>query len=129
MPTTNLAPNKFQERLSGASRIEENLLAAVVLPRAPLGSLQRFHRHSSLFGGEGGWLSPPQETHPALGPLSTLWPSGFGPFCLAPDPSSQNRSCGPFQHDGLDPPMGRGRQIASPKCSWLRNIKIQYDKG
>jgi len=53
MPPTNLAPNKFQERLSGASRIQENLSAAVVLPRAPLGSLQRFHRHSSLFGGEG----------------------------------------------------------------------------
>jgi len=66
MPPTNLAPNKFQERLSGASRIQENLLAAVVLPRAPLGSLQLFHRHSSLFGGEGAGCPLPKKLTPLL---------------------------------------------------------------
>jgi len=36
-PPPNLAPNKFQERLSGASRMQENLLSARVPPRTPLG--------------------------------------------------------------------------------------------
>ena len=35
----NLATDKFQARLSGASRMQENLLAAGALPRVPLGEL------------------------------------------------------------------------------------------
>jgi len=55
----NFAPNKFQERPSVASRVQENLLAASAPPYP--------------------WLvrrrlaAPPEEPHPTLGPL------GFDP--------------------------------------------------
>jgi len=78
-PPPNLAPNKFQERPTGASRMQENLLAAGAPSHAQLGSLQR-----SPMGlpngreGRRGLVAPPQEPLPALGPLG-----------LAPDPKSE----------------------------------------
>jgi len=99
-PCPQLGPNKFYERPSSASRTQENHIAAGPLPRAPLGSLQRFHRPSRR-------LPTPKN----LTPLSALWASGFGPSCLAPDPNSKNRRRSPSEHDGLGPPTpARKRQ-------------------
>jgi len=68
-PPTNLAPNKFQERLSGASRMQGNLLAA--------GFTALLHA-DSLAGKDYKEAAPPQEPHPTLGLLGLgLWP--FGP--------------------------------------------------
>ena len=52
----NLAPNKFQDRPSGASRMQENLLVNGAPPRIPLGKLQ--HSPDSNTGGQG--LLPPK---------------------------------------------------------------------
>ena len=67
-----LGHNKFQERLSGVSRIRQNLLAAGALPRTPLESLQR--STDPLAGGE--WAGCPSTRTP---PRSRL-------LGLAPDP-------------------------------------------
>ena len=47
----NLAPNKFRERLSRPSRMQENLFAAGALPGPRCGSLQRSSRPTSWFKG------------------------------------------------------------------------------
>ena len=85
----NLAPNKFRERLSRPSRMQENLFAAGALPGPRCGSLQRSSRPTSWF--EGGWL-PPSRTP---SPLSTIWASSL----------TRNRRLGPSQRDGPDPPL------------------------
>jgi len=51
--TPELGPNKFQERLSDASRMKENLLAAGAQSRTPLGELTALPRPTSLWGGAG----------------------------------------------------------------------------
>jgi len=69
-PPPNLAPNKFQERPTGASRMQENLLAAGAASHAQLGSLQRSPRLPNGREGRRGWL-------PLLKNPSLL--SAFGP--------------------------------------------------
>jgi len=89
-PPPKLSPNKFQKRPSGASRMQENLLApdhAGGVYSTPPDSL------TCVCGGDC-----PLPKNPT--PLSALWASGFGPSSLASDPNSQNRSRGPSQHDG-----------------------------
>jgi len=65
MALQNLAPNKFQARLSGASRMQENLLAARpgLCYGPPLGSAP-----DPLAGGEGAGCPFPR----TLPPLSVL---------------------------------------------------------
>jgi len=46
----NLAPNKFQEWLSGASRMQENFTAAEAPPRTPLGELTALPQTPYLVG-------------------------------------------------------------------------------
>jgi len=70
MPLPELGPNKFQERLYGGSRMQENLLAAGAPPRTPMRSLQRSSRPPSWW--EGGWLPPFQEPHPRSQPFGAL---------------------------------------------------------
>ena len=79
MALQNLAPNKFQERLSGASRMQENLLAARpgLCYTDPTGERPR---PPSWWGG--GWLPLPKNPTPAVGSLS-FWLRPFGP---RPDP-------------------------------------------
>jgi len=67
MALQNLAPNKFQERLSGASRMQENLLAA----RPGLCCGPHWGANSApdpLAGGEGAGCPFPR----TLPPLSAL---------------------------------------------------------
>jgi len=65
----NLAPSKFQEKLSGASRMQGNLLAA---------DFTALLHADSLAGKEA---APPQEPHPTLGLLGLrLWPFGPRPW-------------------------------------------------
>jgi len=63
-------PNKFQESLFGASRMQENLLAAGALPLPRWGSLQRSSSPELLdgAGGERAGCHIPKNTTPALGP-------------------------------------------------------------
>jgi len=73
-PPPNLASNTFQERPSGASRIQQNILAA----RAPPGP--RYRENTTLpqppiAGGEG-LAAPSQESHPTVNPLGP----GFRPI-------------------------------------------------
>jgi len=72
-----LAPNKFQERPSDASRMRE-VLSARALPRTLLGELTALPRSSTR-------LHLPKNPTPALGPLADIWAS----------PLSQNRSLAP----------------------------------
>jgi len=52
MPSpSNYAPNKFQERPSGASRMQENFLAARAPARTPLGELTHYPSPSWWGGG------------------------------------------------------------------------------
>jgi len=69
----NLAPNKFVERLSGASRMQGNLLAAGATHRTPLGELTSLPKTPKLMGR--GLAAPTQNSTP----LSALWASGLGP--------------------------------------------------
>jgi len=94
-PPPNVAPNTFQERPSGASRMHENLVAAEAPPRTMLGSLQRSSRTPSWW--RGSKLPLPKNTTPALGPLGAS---------LRASPLAQNRRFGPSQHHWL----GRFRQ-------------------
>jgi len=61
-----LASKKFQERLSGASRMQENLLAARAPPRTTLGEFSAIPQPPSWLGG--GWLPlskpPPRSLSP-----------------------------------------------------------------
>ena len=70
-----LAPNKCQERPSGAStrRIEGNHFASVAPPWTPMGEPTALPQVSQLVGRD--WLPPSQEPHPLL----ALWASDFGP--------------------------------------------------
>jgi len=77
MPPANLPPTIFLERQSGASRMQESLLAAGPYPAVGAYSAPQ----SPSFWG-GGSLALPEEPTP----LSALWASGFGPSGLAPDP-------------------------------------------
>jgi len=74
MPPTrpNLAPNKYQERLSGASRMQENLLAAAPDPAMELTALPR----------SPSWRRGAGCPFPKPHPLSTL-------LGLAPDPKQK----------------------------------------
>ena len=47
-PPKNLAPNKFQERQSGASRMQENLIAARAAIRIPLEELTTLLQPTNL---------------------------------------------------------------------------------
>jgi len=78
VPPPELAPNKFQERLSGASRMQENFSCRA------LGEPTALPKPSSWWGG---WLPLPEEPHPAV----------------ASDPNY--RRLDHSQHDGLDPPL------------------------
>ena len=90
----NLAPNKFEERLSGASRMQENLSATGAMPRTGPHSPS-----DALAGGEEAGCPRPVEPHPGLDPMSLgLVPNRASPL-------SRNRRLGPSQHDGLDAPM------------------------
>jgi len=55
-----LAPNKFQERRSGVSRMQENLVAAGALPQISLLELTALPRPPSWWGG---LAAPPQEPY------------------------------------------------------------------
>ena len=80
----NLAPRKFQEKLSGASKMQENLLAAFYsAPPDPIA------------GGEEAGCPPPKN------------PTLFGPRASAHWVSAliRNRTLDPSQHGGLNPPM------------------------
>ena len=71
-----LGPSKFQERPSGPSEMQENLLAAGALPEPHWGRLQR--SPDPVASGEGaGCLLLSNPT-----PLSAIWTSGFGPWGL-----------------------------------------------
>ena len=48
---SNYAPNKFQERPFGASRMQENFLAARAPARTPLGELTHYPSPSWWGGG------------------------------------------------------------------------------
>jgi len=71
-----LGPNKFRERPSGASRMQENLCEAGAPPQTPLGSLHR--SPCPLAGGEEADCPLPNNP--------VLWVSSFGPVGLAPNP-------------------------------------------
>jgi len=74
-----LAPNKFQERPSGASRVQENLLAIGAPPQTPLGELTALPQTLWLVGRR--LAAPSQEPHPALGLLGLrLRPIGLHPL-------------------------------------------------
>jgi len=60
-----LGPNKFQERLSGASVIQENFLAAGAPPRTPLRELAALSRPRSWWGAS----FPSPRTPPSLSAL------------------------------------------------------------
>jgi len=56
LPLPELGPNKFQERPSRASRMQENLLAAGIPPRTVPGSLQHSQTLQLVGSGlEGLW--------------------------------------------------------------------------
>jgi len=99
MPPPNLAPNKFVERLSGASRMQGNLLAAGATHRTPLRELTSLPKTPIADGEETGCPYP--KLHPALGPL------GLGPW---PSPLTRNKGLGPSKHDELDAPMTVGHE-------------------
>jgi len=80
----NLAPRKFQEKLSGASRMQENLLAAFYsAPPDPIP------------GGEEAGC--PLSKNPTL-----FWPRASAQWVSA---LIRNRTFDPSEHDGPDPPM------------------------
>jgi len=80
-PFPNMAPNNFQEKSSGVSRMQENLTAAGSPPRTPPRELISFSR----WGWGDGWLPL----------ISALWAL----------PLTRNRKLGSYQHDVLDPPI------------------------
>jgi len=95
-PPPNLAPIKFQERPSGASSIQETLLAAADLLRTSLGELIALP--SPLACGEEADCPLFKNPIPAVAPFDL----GLRPIA---SPLPRNRRFGPSQHDGLDPPM------------------------
>ena len=94
-------PSKFYERPSGASRTQENHIAAGPLPRAPLESLQRCHRPSR-------WLPTPKNLTRSR---------HFGPRALAlrASPLTQTPKIG-----GVAPPSTMG---------WVRLRQHESDNG
>jgi len=112
-----LGPNKFQERPPGATRMQENFLAARAPPWTPLrvqGGAPaakkgtKWHSHTPSWWG-GGWLFPPQELHPRS---LSFWPR-----------PTRNRRLGPSQHDGLDPPMDNDQRYFEHCISPCRSAK------
>ena len=67
-PHRNLAPNKFQDRPSGASRMQEKLLVNGAPSGIPLGKLQ--HSPDSNTGGQGAVCFLPKYPNTALDPPS-----------------------------------------------------------
>ena len=64
-PPPNFTPNKFQDRSSGACRIQESLLAAGLCPGHRWGELTALPQTRTLAGGEEASFSIPT-------PLSAL---------------------------------------------------------
>ena len=95
-PFSELGPNKFHGRLSGASRIQANLLAAGTLPEPRWGSIQRFP--DPVAGGKEAGCPFFENPTPRSRP--------FGPRASAhlASPLTRNGRLGLSQHDGLDAP-------------------------
>ena len=97
---------------SGVSRMQENLIAAGVPPQTPLGEFTALP--TSLAGGRGGWLPPPEKFHPALDPLDL----GLRP--IRPSPLDRNMGgLAASRYDGLARPIRReGRVCAGGGAEW-----------